>query len=103
MAVRGEAGRDDDMGTMGWQEAGQHFRGSEHELVQPLRVRRRRRLDVSRGGGFEQRSRATRLQAYHRATAARRRLHLRDGYADDTTRRSGIGLEDRWRPSVDHG
>ena len=53
LAVRGDAGSDDGVGALGWPEAGRHVPGPRDELVQPLCVRRNRRLDVPGGGRVE--------------------------------------------------
>ena len=63
VALPGDAGRDDDLGAVGRAEAGRLVPGQGDELVQPLRVRRHRRLDVPRHGGHRDRSGRARLQA----------------------------------------
>ena len=50
LALPREAGRNNDLGALGRGEARRILPGSGHELAQPLRVRRHRRVDVPRGG-----------------------------------------------------
>ena len=58
LAVPGEEGRDDDLGALGRHQAGRQLPGRGDELVQPLLLRRDRRLDVPRGRGHRHRCRA---------------------------------------------
>ena len=46
VALRGDARRDDDLGALGRLDARQRLPGPRHELVQPLRLRRDRRVAV---------------------------------------------------------
>ena len=60
LAVRGEAGRDHDLGAVGLAAAGRHRQPQRDDVVQPLRLRRGRRLDAPRRGRARaRRSRAT--------------------------------------------
>ena len=94
VALPGEAGRHDDLGALGRPEAGRLVPGQGHELVQPLRLRRDRRVDVPRHGRHRDRPGGARLQAHAHPAAARRRVHQREGLPRDAVRPREFGLDD---------
>lgn len=107
LAISGAAGSDDDVGTVGRYPPGrQHpHRGDGHRLgwnalVQPLRVRRRRRLALPVGGRPRPGSRRPGLRDRHRGACARRDAHRR-GRRDPDPVRAGRGVVAPGRPVAD--
>ena len=97
VALPGEAGRHHDLGALGRPEAGRQLPGRVDELLQPLRLRRDRRVDVPRDGGHRDRRGGARLQAHPDPAAARRRPHEREGQPRDALRKVGVGVDARRR------
>ncbi len=92
VALPGEAGRDDHLGALGRPQARRQLPGRGDELVQPLRLRRDRRVDVPGGRRPRDRPAGARLQARARPAAARRRPHVGRGAARDALRRGRLRL-----------
>ena len=97
VALPGEAGRHHDLGALGRPEAGRHVPGRGDELVQPLRLWRDRRLDVSRDGGHRDRRSRPRLQAHPHPAASRGRVHGRQGQPPDAVRKGRVRLDAQGR------
>ena len=85
VALPGQAGRHDDLGALGRPEAGRHVPGQGHELLQPLRLRCDRRVDVPRHGRHRDRPGGPRLQAHADPASARRRVHQRQRLPHDAS------------------
>ena len=98
LALPGEAGRHHDLGAVGQPEAGRHLPGHVDELVQPLRLRRDRRVDVPGDGRHRDRRERSGLQARPHPAAARRWIHEREGQPRDDVRKGGLRLDARGRP-----
>jgi hypothetical protein len=95
MAVPDHARRNDDVGAVGRDPARQHVRGPGHELVQPLCLRRGRRLDVPPHRRHRSRPGRARLSPRAHRAAPGRRAHQRHHLARNRLRIARIGLADR--------
>ena len=98
VALPGEAGRHHDLGAVGQPEAGRQLRGQLDELLQPLRVRRHRRVDVPGDGRHRDRRERPGLQARPHPAAARRRIHRGQSQPRDDVRKGEFRVDGRGRP-----
>ncbi len=73
------------------------FQDGRDELVQPLRLRRDRGLDVPRDGRHRDGRGGARLQARPDPAAARRRIRERQGEPRDALRKGRVGVDARRR------
>ena len=97
VALSGEAGGDHDLGTLGRPEARRELPGRVDELLQPLRLRRDRRVDVPRDGGHRRGRGRARLRAHPDPAATRRRPHECVGQPRDAVWKGRVGVDARRR------
>ena len=87
LALLGRPGRDDDLGTLEQLREGDGLRARRHELLQPLRLRLRPRVDLQDGRRHCDLPVRPRLQDDRHETAARPPPRLRQGRVQDARRR----------------
>ncbi len=97
VALSGEAGGDHDLGTLGRSEARRQLPGRVDELLQPLRLRRDRGVDVSRDGRSRPGRGGSRIRAHPDPAEARGRHHECFGQPRDALREGRIGVDARRR------
>ena len=93
VALPRDPGCDHHLGALGRAEARRLVPDHGHEFVQPLRLRRDRRVDVPGDGRDRHRRGRPGLQARADPAPAGRGLHQREGQPRDALRQGGLGLD----------